>query len=92
VVWKGPSIVILLIYVDDLLLTSNDPDLISLLKLQLISKYKMKDLGEILEDVKCALLLIRPKAISSNNLRTDIRGSIYSAMTALSQVSIVHSA
>jgi hypothetical protein len=46
-VWRGSSVVILLIYVDDLLLTGNDSQLISQLKSQLMSQYKMKDLGPI---------------------------------------------
>lgn len=39
------KIVILLLFVDDLLVTGNDPEMISAVKQQLSTKYKMKDLG-----------------------------------------------
>jgi hypothetical protein len=39
IMWKGPSVVILLIYVDDLLLTGNDQVLLATVKSQLMSKY-----------------------------------------------------
>ncbi|KAE8724764.1 NAD(P)-linked oxidoreductase superfamily protein [Hibiscus syriacus] len=44
---KGKKIVVLLIYVDDLLITGNDSCLINDLKSLLIKKFKMKDLGEL---------------------------------------------
>jgi hypothetical protein len=44
---KGTIVVILLIYVDDLLLTGNCESTIREVKSQLMSKYEMTDLGEI---------------------------------------------
>lgn len=44
---SGSSIVLLLLYVDDLLITGNDRSLIDNVKTQLQSKYKMKDLGSV---------------------------------------------
>jgi hypothetical protein len=45
--WKGKSLVILLIYDDDLLLSGNDKTLIDQMKDQLSQNYHMKDLGLI---------------------------------------------
>jgi hypothetical protein len=45
--WKNQSIVILVIYVNDLLITGNDPVLIAHVKDQLQTKYCMKDLGAL---------------------------------------------
>ena len=44
---KGSSFIVLLVYVDDILLTGNDPDCISALKLQLDTKFGLKDLGSL---------------------------------------------
>lgn len=44
---KGNGIVIVLVYVDDLLLTGNDAELIEETKLTLHSHFKIKDLGEL---------------------------------------------
>ncbi|KAE8731176.1 Detected protein of unknown function [Hibiscus syriacus] len=44
---KGKKIVVLLIYVDDLLITGNDSCLINDLKNLLNKRFKMKDLGEL---------------------------------------------
>jgi hypothetical protein len=44
---RGKSVVILLLYVDDLLITGNDPNLIDEVKRNLMLKYRMKDLGII---------------------------------------------
>lgn len=44
---EGDSIVLLLLYVDDLLITGNTPSRVAEVKKQLQEKYEMKDLGEI---------------------------------------------
>ncbi|GMJ15208.1 cysteine-rich RLK (RECEPTOR-like protein kinase) 8 [Hibiscus trionum] len=44
---KGDAMVIMLIYVDDLLITGNDSSLISELKLLLNQSFRMKDLGDL---------------------------------------------
>ena len=44
---KGSSFTVLLVYIDDILLTSNDPNCISALKLLLDTKFGLKDLGSL---------------------------------------------
>ncbi|XP_038999120.1 uncharacterized mitochondrial protein AtMg00810-like [Hibiscus syriacus] len=44
---KGAKIVIMLIYVDDLLITGNDAAMIEELKMILYASFRMKDLGEL---------------------------------------------
>ena len=44
---KGSSFTVLLVYVDDILLTGNDPDCINALKLLLDTKFGLKDLGSL---------------------------------------------
>uniref|UniRef100_A0A1S3Y8V6 Uncharacterized mitochondrial protein AtMg00810-like n=1 Tax=Nicotiana tabacum TaxID=4097 RepID=A0A1S3Y8V6_TOBAC len=45
--WKGENLVIVLVYVDDLLVTGNNLNLIEKARKDLRSRVKMKDLGEL---------------------------------------------
>lgn len=44
---EGPDILILMLFVDDLLITGSNPARIQQMKLLLGDKYRMKDLGEV---------------------------------------------
>lgn len=44
---QGKSFTVLLIYVDDILITGNDPESISVLKKFLHNKFRLKDLGDL---------------------------------------------
>ena len=44
---KGGSIIIILVYVDDILIASNDVDAMNSFKKFLDSKFKLKDLGTL---------------------------------------------
>ncbi|XP_070026366.1 uncharacterized mitochondrial protein AtMg00810-like [Nicotiana sylvestris] len=44
---RGSALVVILVYVDDLLVTGNDPSLIQSARENLQKKFKMKDLGEL---------------------------------------------
>jgi Reverse transcriptase (RNA-dependent DNA polymerase) len=44
---KGKKICILIVYVDDIVLTSNDPVEMKRLKVSLAKEFEMKDLGEL---------------------------------------------
>ena len=64
---KGSSIIIILVYVDDILIASNDVDAMNSFKQFLDSKFKLKDLGtlkyflglEVARTIKCISLCQR---------------------------------